>query len=452
MQIKMYDINNNDTIAAIATPHGVGAIAVIRISGDLSFNIIHRIFKPINNLKKIKSGRISLGFIFINKYILDKVLVNVFKRPKSYTGEDVIEISCHGSIYIQNKILELIMENGARLATRGEFTFRAFKNGKIDLYQVESLLDLFKSETYLEHKLAFNNLIGEGSILIKKLKNKMLYLNSIIDFCIDFSDENSSNFNKKEFIKTLNWIIYKVQELIKSFKIGCLFKKGIALAIIGKPNVGKSTLFNYLLKSERSIVSNKSGTTINYIEDYIYLNGIKYRIIDSAGITNKKPSNLERKGMKKTFENIKKAEIILFVSNKVNISLDKDDLLKKKIIFIINKCDLLKRKIKEPNDSILISAKYGIGIKTLLKKLVKISKRFLESDKKNLITKVRPYEELKRALFNLKEIKTKIKIGIEPELLSLLLRDTNSSLYKILGSISTSDILYNIFDNFCIGK
>ncbi|MGX7592269.1 tRNA uridine-5-carboxymethylaminomethyl(34) synthesis GTPase MnmE [Candidatus Karelsulcia muelleri] len=450
----MYDINNNDTITAIATPPGVGAIAVLRISGYLSFNIINRIFKPINNLKQFQSGRIYLGFIFIKKYILDKVLVNVFKRPKSYTGEDVIEISCHGSIYIQKKILELIMANGARLATRGEFTFRAFKNGKLDLYQVESLLDLFKSENELEHKLAFNNLRGEVSILIKKIKNKILYLNTIIDFCIDFSDDNIYHFNKKDFINKLTWIIYQIKKLIKSFKIGLFFKKGIALAIIGKPNVGKSTLFNYLLKYDRSIVSNKSGTTINYIEDSIYINGIKYRIIDSAGIKNKKPSNLEIKGMKKTFENLKKAEIILFVSNKVKISLYKDekDILKKKIIFIINKCDLLKRKIKEPNDSILISAKYGIGIKTLLKKIVKISKSFIESDKKNIITNVRHYEELKIALFNLKEIKQKLKIGIEPELLSLFLRDTNSSLDKIIGSITNYDILYNIFDNFCIGK
>ncbi|MGX7590701.1 tRNA uridine-5-carboxymethylaminomethyl(34) synthesis GTPase MnmE [Candidatus Karelsulcia muelleri] len=451
----MFNIDNNDTITAIATPPGVGAIAVIRISGPLSFNIIDIIFKP--KIKNIKSRRIYLGYIYSKNTLLDKVLINIFKYPNSYTGEDIIEISCHGSIYIQNKILDLIINNGARLATRGEFTFRAFKNGKLDLYQVESLLELFDSENELDHNLALNNFRGEVSRIIKTLRKKILNLNTIIEFWIDFSEEDIKKKNILYFKKLLVNIINHIKDLITSFKLGLVFKQGIAIAIIGKPNVGKSTLFNVLLKYDRSIVSNKSGTTINYIEENIYIDGIKYRLIDNAGIKKNTLNKLELKGIKKTIENIKKSEIIMYLTNNINtkyrhIQRYYKDLFKKEIIFIINKCDLLKTKLKIQDSPILISAKYGIGIKDLLNKLKSISERFRKNNNKTIIPNRRHYEELKKALFKLNQIKDNIKIGIEPEILSLILKEANYSLEKIIGTITNEEILFHIFDSFCIGK
>lgn len=451
----MFNIDNNDTITAIATPLGVGAIAVIRISGQLSFKIIDFIFKP--KIKNIKSRRIYLGYIYSKNTLIDKVLINIFKSPNSYTGEDIIEISCHGSIYIQNKILDLIINNGARLATRGEFTFRAFKNGKLDLYQVESLLELFHSENELDHNLALNNFRGKVSIIIKKIRKKILTLNTILEFCIDFSEEDINKKHLLAFKKLLLNLITKIKDLINSFKLGLFFKKGIAIAIIGKPNVGKSTLFNFLLKSDRSIVSNKSGTTINYIEENIYIDGIKYRLIDNAGIKKNTRNKLELKGIKKTIENIKKSDIIMYITNNINtkyLHLQKyyKYFFKKEIIFIINKCDLLKKKIKIQSSPILISAKYGIGINYLLNKLKTLSERFIKNNNKTIITNVRHYEELKKALFKLNKIKDHLQIGIEPEILSLLLKEANYSLEKIIGTITNEEILFNIFDSFCIGK
>ncbi|MGX7590272.1 tRNA uridine-5-carboxymethylaminomethyl(34) synthesis GTPase MnmE [Candidatus Karelsulcia muelleri] len=451
----MFNIDNNDTITAIATPPGIGAIAVLRISGQLSFNIIDIIFKP--KLKNIKSRRIYLGYIYSKNTLIDKVLINIFKAPNSYTGEDIIEISCHGSIYIQNKILDLIINNGARLATRGEFTFRAFKNGKLDLYQVESLLELFDSENELDHNLALNNLRGDVSLLIQNIRTNILNLNTMLEFWIDFSEEDIKKKNILYFNKLLLNIINHIKDLINSFQLGLFFKKGIALAIIGKPNVGKSTLFNFLLKYERSIVSNKSGTTRNYIEENIYIDGIKYRLIDNAGIKKNTLNKLELKGIKKTIENIKKSEIIMYITNNINpkhkhIQKYYKYFFKKEIIFIINKCDLLKQKIKIQASPILISAKYGIGINYLLNKLKSISERFLKNNNKTIITNIRHYEELKKALFKLNKMKDNLKIGIEPELLSLLLKEANYSLEKIIGTITNEEILFHIFDRFCIGK
>ncbi|MGX7590130.1 tRNA uridine-5-carboxymethylaminomethyl(34) synthesis GTPase MnmE [Candidatus Karelsulcia muelleri] len=455
----MFKIDNNETITAIATPPGIGAIAIIRISGTLSFKIIDLIFQPIDKLKPLtlKSRRIYLGYIYSQKTLIDKVLINIFKSPNSYTGEDIIEISCHGSIYIQNKILELIINNGARLATRGEFTFRAFKNGKLDLYQVESLLDLFHSENELDHNLALNNLRGEVSLIIKNLRQKILNLNTIIEFGLEFSDEYLNPNKLLGFNNFLVNIRNQLKDLITSFKLGICFKEGIAIAIIGKPNVGKSTLFNLLLKSDRSIVSNQSGTTINYIEENIYIDGIKYRLIDNAGLKKKTRKKLELKGIKKTIENIKQAEIIMYLTNKITpkylqIQRYYQDLFKKEIIFLINKCDLLTTKIKRQSSPILISAKYGIGINYLLNQLQSLSERFITNKKTPRITKVRHYEELKKALFQLNKIQEKIQIGIEPEILSLLLKEANYSLDKIIGTITNEEILFNIFDSFCIGK
>ncbi|WP_110483097.1 tRNA uridine-5-carboxymethylaminomethyl(34) synthesis GTPase MnmE [Candidatus Karelsulcia muelleri] len=453
-----------DTIVAIATPSGYGAIAVIRMSGKNSIKIINNIFVSISLKKKLYENSINLGFIKIKKKIIDKVLILVFKKPKSYTGEDVVEISCHGSMYIQNKILSIIIDQGARLANPGEFTLRAFINGKIDLCQAESILDIVNSETLLSHELAINQMRGNISNIIKNLRKKIIDLLSLIELELDFSEENLFVLNKREFQKILDNIIKKINDLIKSFKIGNALKNGILVSIIGCTNVGKSTLFNKILKDERSIVSNIAGTTRNYIEENLIINGIKFRFIDTAGINNKTKDYIEKLGIKKTYKNIKKSDFILYVFDGLNVNEEiimknlkyfQEKYPKKKIFILINKYDLIKKKINLRNskDRFHISAKYGYGIKNLLDEITFFSKK-ITSLKENsiIITQTRHYENLKKAIFYLYKVKEDLEKSISPEFLYIYLQTALECLGQIIGEVTNEDILSNIFSKFCIGK
>ncbi|WP_110480408.1 tRNA uridine-5-carboxymethylaminomethyl(34) synthesis GTPase MnmE [Candidatus Karelsulcia muelleri] len=457
-------LKEKDTIVAIATPSGYGAIAVIRMSGKNSLKIINNIFVSISLKKKLSENSINLGFIKIKKKIIDKVLILVFKKPKSYTGEDVVEISCHGSMYIQNQILSIIIDQGARLANPGEFTFRAFINGKIDLCQAESILDLVNSETLFSHELAINQMRGNISNIIKNLRKKIIDLLSLIELELDFSEENLFVLNKREFQKILDNIIKKINDLIKSFKIGNALKNGILVSIIGCTNVGKSTLFNKILKDERSIVSNIAGTTRNYIEENLIINGIKFRFIDTAGINNKTKDYIEKLGIKKTYKNIKKSDLILYVFDCLNEEIIIKNLKslqekypKKKIFILINKYDLIKKKINLRNsqdkDIFHISAKYGYGIKNLLDEITFFSKK-ITSLKENsiIITQTRHYENLKKAIFYLYKVKEDLEKSISPEFFYISLQTALECLGQIIGEVTNEDILSNIFSKFCIGK
>ncbi|YCJ95833.1 MAG: tRNA uridine-5-carboxymethylaminomethyl(34) synthesis GTPase MnmE [Candidatus Karelsulcia muelleri] len=457
-------LKEKDTIVALATPSGYGAIAVIRMSGKNSIKIINNIFVSISLKKKLSENSINLGFIKIKKKIIDKVLILVFKKPKSYTGEDVVEISCHGSMYIQNKILSIIIDQGARLANPGEFTLRAFINGKIDLCQAESILDLVNSETLFSHELAINQMRGNISNIIKNLRKKIIDLLSLIELELDFSEENLFVLNKREFQKILDNIIKKINDLIKSFKIGNALKNGILVSIIGCTNVGKSTLFNKILKDERSIVSNIAGTTRNYIEENLIINGIKFRFIDTAGINNKTKDYIEKLGIKKTYKNIKKSDLILYVFDCLNEEILMKNLKslqekypKKKIFILINKYDLIKKKINLRNyqdkDIFHISAKYGYGIKNLLDEITFFYKK-ITSLKENsiIITQTRHYENLKKAIFYLSKVKEDLEKSISPEFFYISLQTALECLGQIIGEVTNEDILSNIFSKFCIGK
>ncbi|AHL31207.1 tRNA modification GTPase TrmE [Candidatus Karelsulcia muelleri] len=463
-------LKENDTIVAIATPSGYGAIAVIRMSGKNSIKIIKNIFVSISLKKKLSENYINLGFIKIKKKIIDKVLILVFKKPKSYTGEDVVEISCHGSMYIQNKILSIIIDQGARLANPGEFTLRAFINGKIDLCQAESILDIVNSETLFSHELAINQMRGNISNIIKNLRKKIIDLLSLIELELDFSEENLFVLNNREFQKILDNIIKKINDLIKSFKIGNALKNGILVSIIGCTNVGKSTLFNKILKDERSIVSNIAGTTRNYIEENLIINGIKFRFLDTAGINNKTKDYIEKLGIKKTYKNIKKSDLILYVFDCLNEDEEiimknlkslQEKYPKKKILILINKYDLIKKKInlrnyqdlKEGKDIFHISAKYGYGIKNLLDEITFFSKK-ITSLKENsiIITQTRHYENLKKAIFYLSKVKEDLEKSISPEFFYISLQTALECLGQIIGEVTNEDILSNIFSKFCIGK
>jgi len=453
-------LKNDDTIVAIATPSGYGAIAVIRISGNNSIKIIKKIFCSFSK-NQIEKKSIHLGYIKYKKQILDKVLIFLFKKPKSYTGEDIVEISCHGSIYIQNKLLSIIIDQGARLANPGEFTLRAFLNGKIDLCQAESILDIVNSETFFSHKFAINQMRGNISLLIRKLSKKIINLLSLIEFELDFYEENCNFLNYLELKKMLYNIIKKLKTLIRSFKIGNALKNGISVSIIGCPNVGKSTLFNKLLKYERSIVSNIAGTTRNYIEDSLIINGIKFRFIDTAGINNNTKDYIEKIGIKKTYSKINKSDLILYVFDDLNekfilkkVNSLQEKYPKKKIFIIINKYDLIKKKIKEFNSKKIfkISAKYGYGVNNLLSEITFFSKK-ITSLKENtiVITQTRHYESFKKAIFYLYKVKKNL-YSISPEFLSIDIRTALDYLGKVTGEVTNEDILSNIFYKFCIGK
>ncbi|XVC35269.1 MAG: tRNA uridine-5-carboxymethylaminomethyl(34) synthesis GTPase MnmE [Candidatus Karelsulcia muelleri] len=455
-----------DTIVALATPSGYGAIAVIRMSGKNSIKIIKNIFVSISFKNKLSENYRNLGFIKIKNKIIDKVLILVFKKPKSYTGEDVVEISCHGSMYIQKKILSIIIDQGARLANPGEFTFRAFINGKIDLCQAESILDLVNSETLFSHELAINQMRGNISNIIKNLRKKIIDLLSLIELELDFSEENFFVLNKREFQKILDNIIKKINDLIKSFKIGNALKNGILVSIIGCPNVGKSTLFNKILKDERSIVSHIAGTTRNYIEENLIINGIKFRFIDTAGINNKTKDYIEKLGIKKTYKNIKKSDLILYVFDGFNEDFKirmknfkslQEKYPKKKILILINKYDLIKKKINlinsQEKDIFHISAKYGYGIKNLLDEITFFYKK-ITSLKENsiIITQTRHYENFKKAIFSLYKVKEDLEKSISPEFLYIDLQTALECLGQIIGEVTNEEILSNIFSKFCIGK
>ncbi|VAV86290.1 tRNA-5-carboxymethylaminomethyl-2-thiouridine(34)synthesis protein MnmE, partial [hydrothermal vent metagenome] len=344
---------NNDTIIALATSSGVGAIAVIRLSGANAISIVNSFFRSKNgekNLEKVNSHTIHLGNIIEKNHIIDEVLLSVFKNPRSYTGENVVEISCHGSVYIQNEILQLFLKNGVRHADAGEFTLRAFVNGKMDLSQAEAVADLIASDSKASHQIAIQQMRGGFSNEISSLRQQLLNFASLIELELDFSEEDVEFADRKQFQALIHNIKTVLKKLIDSFAFGNVLKNGIPVAIVGEPNVGKSTLLNALLNEEKAIVSHIPGTTRDAIEDELIIDGVAYRFIDTAGIRETE-DHVESIGIKKTFENIEKAQLVLHLidaeqiqNSKFKIQNLREKYPNKKILNIINKTDLLTDK------------------------------------------------------------------------------------------------------------
>ncbi|WP_212113142.1 tRNA uridine-5-carboxymethylaminomethyl(34) synthesis GTPase MnmE [Candidatus Shikimatogenerans silvanidophilus] len=457
-------INNEETIAAISTPYGIGAISIIKISGKKSKKIIEKIFKKKNKKKIIyKSHFLQVGYIYDKKDILDEVVIAFFKKPNSYTGEDVIEIYFHGSIYLQNKILKLCIENGSRIANPGEFTFRSFINGKKDLSQAESIADIISSKTKKEHKLAINYMNGNFSKKIKKIQLKLINFLSLIEFNLDHSENENISFIKLK--KILDNIIYKLKIIIDSFNIGNIIKNGIKVVFIGDTNVGKSTLFNSIINENKSIVSNEKGTTRDVIEKSIIINDIMYILFDTAGI-RKTNNKIEKIGIKKTYDVIKESQIIIYVfdSSKFNEKKIKNDIFyfkkkypKKKIILLGNKSDICNIKNKYNFENyISISYKCNKNIFLLKKMLINIINipSFLKKNNNIVLFHHRHFNILKKTLFILNKInKNLIKKNKFLELISIDLKNSISYIKNITGeNISSDEILKNIFSKFCIGK
>jgi len=400
---KNYIMINTDTICALATAHGSGAIAVIRLSGSDSFNIVDTIFHSPTQ-KKIaeqKANTIHFGLLKYKKQIIDEVLVSVYKAPHSYTGENSVEISCHGSLYIQQKILNLLIKTGARHAKPGEFTQRAFLNGKMDLSQAEAVADLISSSSAASHKVAVHQMRGGFANDIKELRVKLLSFISLIELELDFSEEEVEFADRKQLLQLVNTINKKLTYLTESFELGNVIKNGIPVAIAGEPNVGKSTLLNALLNEDKAIVSDIAGTTRDAIEDVISLEGILFRFIDTAGI-RKTSDIVESLGIERTMEKIKNAEIILYlIDAKDENSFHKITEIQKqskdkKLIVVANKVDTsknknLKTKIPSDIEFIEISAKYKQNIDILVSALLKAVHYTSENQNNTIITNVRHF-------------------------------------------------------------
>jgi len=457
-----------DNIVAIASPAGMGAISLIRVSGNDCINQIDNIFYAFDKIKleNQESHTLQLGYIKDGDEIIDKVLVTVFRNPKSYTGEDLVEISCHGSIYIQEKILQTILKNNCRIADPGEFTLRSFLNGKMDLSEAEAVADLIASNTKASHKLALNQMRGGFKNDINKLREELVNFASLIELELDFSQEDVEFANIDRLNDLVSIIEIQLTDLVKSFKIGNVIKNGLPIVIVGKPNSGKSTLLNCLLNEEKAIVSSIPGTTRDYIEDQININGIKCRFIDTAGI-RKTEDKIENLGIKKTYEKIEEAEIILYLIDKsilddkniddyiIEIDKIKKDFREKEILVLINKCDI-STKILDDNlvslSALQISAKMGLNIDKLIERISTYMSKLNIDSHNVIVTNSRHLDLLSKTLDEIKKIKLSIKQNISSDLLSIDIKQASYFLGELTGEISNDELLGNIFSKFCIGK
>ncbi|MDA7731723.1 tRNA uridine-5-carboxymethylaminomethyl(34) synthesis GTPase MnmE [Flavobacteriaceae bacterium] len=455
---------NQETIIALASPNGLGAISVIRISGLNAISITEKLFKPKGNkkLSNQKSHTVHLGHLIKNGYELDEVLVSLFKGPHSYTGENTIEISCHGSTYIQQEIIDLFIENGIRVANPGEFTLRAFINGKMDLNQAEAVADLIASENEGSRKLAMEQMKNGFSNDLKKLRAELLHFSSMIELELDFSQEDVEFAERSEFKKLTIKIQSELEKLIDSFKSGNVLKNGISVAIAGKPNAGKSSLLNTLLNEDKAIVSDIPGTTRDSIEDSLVIDGINFRFTDTAGLRETKDL-IESKGIEKTKEKINSARILiyLFDSNDTSFKEINSDLKSFKredlsILLVRNKVDLKNTNQilineLEKFEIIEISANNAESVNLLKKRLIN-EINILNPYTDTVISNSRHYEALMNALKAIEEVNIGLKSDISGDLLSVDIRKSIEHLAEITGEITNDDVLGNIFANFCIGK
>lgn len=460
-------MTNQDTIIALATPNGLGAISVLRISGKESISVTEKVFKAKNNklLSKQDSHTVHLGHLIKKGHQLDEVLVTLFKGPHSYTGENTIEISCHGSTYIQKEIINLFIDNGIRVANPGEFTLRAFLNGKMDLNQAEAVADLIASENEGSHKLAMQQMKSGFSDDLKKLRTELLHFSSMIELELDFSQEDVEFVERGEFKKLTNKIKLELNTLINSFQSGNVLKNGISVAIAGKPNAGKSSLLNTLLNDEKAIVSDIPGTTRDSIEDSLIIQGINFRFTDTAGL-RETTDFIESKGIEKTINKIKNAKILLYLfdANDTNVNeikssinnFKRDDL---SIILVRNKIDLINQNSKLLDDIKSISKSQLLEIEATDAKSVESLKIRLINEVELLnpytdiiISNSRHYEALIKALRAIEEVNEGLVDNVSGDLLSVDIRRSIDHLSEITGEITNDDVLGNIFANFCIGK
>ncbi len=463
-------MTHNDTIIALATPSGAGAISVIRISGKEAISIVDSAFRSVKSQKKLSSQKthtIHLGHILKDGKELDEVLVSVFKNPNSYTGENVVEISCHGSPYIQQEIIQLFLRHGCRIANPGEFTLRAFLNGKLDLSQAEAVADLIASDNEASHQVAIQQMRGGFSNEIKALRDELMNFASLIELELDFAEEDVEFANRDQFKDLIERITKVLKHLIDSFAVGNVIKNGIPVAIVGEPNVGKSTLLNALLNEEKAIVSDIAGTTRDAIEDELTIGGIGFRFIDTAGIRETKDV-VESIGIKKTFEKIDQSQVVIYLFDSetsvtnlgvvlVEIEKIKNKHPQKPLIIIANKIDKLDdiqlaELTNNIPEAILLSAKTGFGVEELTNKLFNLINTGALRNNETIVTNSRHYDALLKALDEIQKVQQGMDSNLSGDLLAIDIRQALYHFGEITGEITSDDLLGNIFANFCIGK
>ncbi|MEO1012631.1 MAG: tRNA uridine-5-carboxymethylaminomethyl(34) synthesis GTPase MnmE [Bacteroidota bacterium] len=466
----MGSVYHTDSIIALATPSGTGAIALIRLSGENVIGLVDGCFKSVRGkqLSEQKSHTIHLGHIMDGETFLDEVLISLFRRPNSYTGENVVEISCHGSTYIQQQIIQLFLRHGCRMAKAGEFTQRAFLNGKMDLSQAEAVADLIASENEGAHTLSIQQMRGGFSNEIKQLREELLNFASLLELELDFSEEDVEFADRKQFQELLQHIQNTLKHLIDSFAVGNVIKNGIPVAIVGEPNVGKSTLLNALLNEERAIVSEMAGTTRDTIEDEIALGGIGFRFIDTAGIRETQDV-VEGIGIQRTFEKMNQASLVIFLidAQEFQVSSSKfqaqfkittDKYPEKQILTVLNKIDTINESKWEglrstlPPTTLFLSAKTGQGMDELTKELLKLVNTGALQNNETIVTNTRHYNALLKSLEEIQKVISGMANGLTADLLAIDVREALYHLGEITGEVTNDELLGNIFSNFCIGK
>jgi len=452
----------DDTIAALATPPGIGAIGVIRISGKDALTIADKLF-PAKKISQQASHTLHVGMLKHDDVVLDEAVIAVFKNPRSYTGEDVIEISCHGSNYILQQVLQAITSYGARPAKPGEFTQRAFLNGKLDLAQAEAVADLIASNTEASKKAALGNMRGGFSGTLRNIREQLLQFAALIELELDFSQEDVEFADRTALYKLVNEAALSIHKLISSFQLGNVIKNGVSVAIIGKPNAGKSTLLNALLNENRAIVSDIPGTTRDTIEEILNIDGILFRLIDTAGIRQHTSDIIESAGIERSLEKMKQADIVLYI---FDVADDADEIQRRmhdmkaeglNYILVANKIDKAneaesRQRFGHLEKIIFISAKESLHTETLKEYMTDAVLHGKMQTESNIVTNARHYHALKEAATSLEEIKTGMDNNLQSDLLALDIRRCLHYLGEITGHVTNEDMLDYIFSKFCIGK
>lgn len=452
----------DDTIVALATPPGVGAIGVIRLSGNRSIAIANALF-PSKDLAKQATHTLHVGFIKEGDTVLDEVVVALYKAPRSYTGEEVVEISCHGSPYVQQQVINACIKQGARMARPGEFTQRAFLQGKMDLAQAEAVADLIASNTAASQKAALHTMRGGFSHDLKELREQLIRFSALIELELDFSQEDVEFADRKQFYELISKLSALTNQLLQSFQLGNVIKNGVSVAIVGKPNAGKSTLLNTLLNENRAIVSEIAGTTRDTIEEVLNIDGILFRLIDTAGIREHAADAIESEGIGRSLEKIKQADLVLYLFD-VNDSTE--ELLQQKATFeaeqlhyllVANKTDTMgepaaREKYSAMDNIVFIAAKQHLHTEVLKEKMVDTVLKGQVQTENTIITNARHYHALKEMSHSLNDIHAGLQTNITGDLLALDIRRCLHYLGEITGEITNDDQLDYIFSKFCIGK
>lgn len=464
-------MKTEDIICAVSTAPGMGAIAVIRLSGEGCIALAERVYKsPLGkHLQEVAANTVHYGRIMDKEEMLDEVLVTVFRAPHSFTGEESVEIACHGSVYVQQQLLKLLVDAGARLAMPGEFTQRAFLNGKMDLSQAEAVADLISSSSAASHRMAINQMRGGFSVELMRLRIELLRLTSLLELELDFSEEDVEFADRKELRRIAGYIADLLERLCRSFSLGNVIKNGVPVAIVGNTNVGKSTLLNALLREEKAIVSDVAGTTRDVIEDTVHLEGVLFRFIDTAGIRHTE-DQVESMGIERTFAKMEQANIVLLLTDLSRGEESFEEYYRQvkehispeaRLIIVLNKTDQVE-DVLTPQETIRlftagekiipISARTGTNLDLLVKELLDAVNGGELNSYDVIVNNIRHYEALKRALAAVQRVDSGLQSGISAEFISQDIRECLHYLGEITGEITTDEVLGNIFKNFCIGK